>query len=45
LDLIYKKKDRDEWVILLQGKAVLSYVDGSRLKLDVGDYSNSKFKN
>lgn len=31
-------QDRDEWVILLQGKAELSYLDGSRLKLDVGDY-------
>ena len=28
----------DEWVILLQGEAELSYVDDSRIKLKVGDY-------
>lgn len=31
-------QDRDEWIILLQGEAELSYADGSRLKLGVGDY-------
>jgi cupin 2 domain-containing protein len=28
----------DEWVILLQGEAELSYVDASRIKLKAGDY-------
>jgi cupin 2 domain-containing protein len=28
----------DEWVILLQGEAELSYVDDSRIKLKAGDY-------
>ena len=31
-------QDRDEWVILLQGEACLSYVDGSQKKLIAGDY-------
>ena len=31
-------QDRDEWVILLQGKAVLSYEDGSQIELQAGDY-------
>lgn len=31
-------QDRDEWVVLLQGEAELSYADGSRLKLAPGDY-------
>ena len=31
-------QDRNEWVILLQGKAELSYVDNSRIKLTKGDY-------
>ena len=30
--------DRDEWVILLQGKATLSYDDGSQVNLQAGDY-------
>lgn len=29
---------QDEWVILLQGNAELSYSDGSRIQLKVGDY-------
>ena len=28
----------DEWVILLQGEAELSYADDSRIKLKAGDY-------
>ena len=31
-------QDKDEWLILLQGKGELSYEDGSRIKLSVGDY-------
>ena len=31
-------QDKDEWVILLQGEAVLSYEDGSQIKLTAGDY-------
>ena len=31
-------QDRDEWVILLQGEAVLSYDNGSIIKLVAGDY-------
>ncbi len=31
-------QDRDEWVILLQGKATLRYEDGSVYQLSVGDY-------
>ncbi|GAB4544129.1 MAG: hypothetical protein Tsb0014_38070 [Pleurocapsa sp.] len=31
-------QDRDEWVILLQGEAILSYEDGSQIKLTAGDY-------
>ena len=31
-------QDTDEWVILLQGEAELSYADGSRIKLCSGDY-------
>ncbi len=31
-------QDQDEWVILLQGKAELSYADGKRIKLRAGDY-------
>lgn len=30
--------ERDEWVILLQGEACLSYADGSQIKLQAGDY-------
>ena len=31
-------QDKDEWVILLQGEAVLAYADGSQTKLIAGDY-------
>ncbi|MDJ0637146.1 MAG: cupin domain-containing protein [Xenococcaceae cyanobacterium MO_188.B29] len=31
-------QDKDEWVILLQGEAILAYADGSQTKLIVGDY-------
>jgi cupin 2 domain-containing protein len=31
-------QDKDEWLILLQGKGELSYEDGSRIKLTSGDY-------
>ena len=31
-------QNRDEWVILLQGEALLSYADGSTIKLKPGDY-------
>ena len=31
-------QDRDEWLIVLQGEGELSYEDGSRIKLTVGDY-------
>ncbi|ELS01379.1 cupin domain-containing protein [Xenococcus sp. PCC 7305] len=31
-------QDRDEWVMLLQGKAILAYVDGSQIRLKAGDY-------
>lgn len=31
-------QDRDEWVVLLQGQAELSFADGSRLTLNPGDY-------
>jgi len=31
-------QDRDEWVILLQGEAEISYIDSSRTKLTSGDY-------
>jgi len=32
------EQTRDEWVILLQGEAVLGYEDGSRKNLKSGDY-------
>ncbi|MDA0746812.1 MAG: cupin domain-containing protein [bacterium] len=32
-------QDRDEWVVLLQGKAVLSYEDGQTLSLQPGDHT------
>ena len=32
-------QDKDEWLIVLQGEGELSYEDGSRIKLAVGDYS------
>jgi len=31
-------QETDEWVILLQGEAILNYEDGSNLKLTKGDY-------
>ncbi|MEA5480549.1 cupin domain-containing protein [Pseudanabaena galeata UHCC 0370] len=31
-------QELDEWVILLQGEAELSYLDDSRIKLKAGDY-------
>lgn len=31
-------QERDEWVILLQGEAELSYDDDTRVKLKTGDY-------
>ncbi|MEM6612768.1 MAG: cupin domain-containing protein [Cyanobacteria bacterium P01_C01_bin.72] len=32
------EQDKDEWVILLQGGAILSYEDNSIIKLTAGDY-------
>jgi cupin 2 domain-containing protein len=31
-------QDRDEWVTILQGEAILGYADGSTIQLKVGDY-------
>lgn len=31
-------QERDEWVVLLQGTAALSYPDGTQIQLQVGDY-------
>ena len=31
-------QDQDEWVILLQGEAILAYADGSQIRLTAGDY-------
>ncbi len=31
-------QERDEWVLLLQGQAQLSYSDGSTIALNPGDY-------
>ncbi|MEQ8383885.1 MAG: cupin domain-containing protein [Coleofasciculus sp. A1-SPW-01] len=31
-------QQQDEWVILLQGEAILIYDDGSKIELKVGDY-------
>ncbi|GBF79161.1 cupin domain-containing protein [Aphanothece sacrum] len=31
-------QEQDEWVILLQGEAILSYENGSQLNLKAGDY-------
>ncbi len=31
-------QQQDEWVILLQGRAILGYVDGSTLTLQAGDH-------
>jgi Mannose-6-phosphate isomerase len=30
-------QDRDEWVVLLQGRAIISYPDGRQINLDAGD--------
>ncbi len=32
------RQEKDEWVILLQGQASLSYEDGEEVKLIAGDY-------
>ena len=31
-------QDRDEWVVLIQGEAVLEYKDGEKLRLGAGDH-------
>ena len=31
-------QDRDEWVALIQGEAVLEYENGEKLRLDAGDH-------
>jgi len=31
-------QDRDEWVVLVQGEAVLEYEDGDTLRLGAGDH-------
>ena len=31
-------QEQDEWLIVLQGEGELSYEDGSRIKLNKGDY-------
>ena len=31
-------QEKNEWLIVLQGEGELSYEDGSRIKLTVGDY-------
>ncbi len=31
-------QEKDEWVILLQGEAILSYEDGTTINLKSGDY-------
>ena len=31
-------QDKNEWLIVLQGEGELSYKDGSRIKLNPGDY-------
>ncbi|MCC0178918.1 cupin domain-containing protein [Waterburya agarophytonicola K14] len=31
-------QEKNEWLIVLQGEGELSYEDGSRIKLNVGDY-------
>ena len=31
-------QDRDEWVLLIQGEAVLEYETGEKLRLDAGDH-------
>ncbi|MEL7036736.1 MAG: cupin domain-containing protein [Cyanobacteria bacterium J06592_8] len=34
----YYNQEKDEWVMLLQGEATLSYSDGSEIQLKAGDY-------
>ena len=34
------KQDKNEWVILLDGEAVISFKDGKDIKLEKGDYLN-----
>jgi len=34
------EQDKNEWVIVLKGSAVLSFVDGSTVNLMQGDYIN-----
>lgn len=31
-------QERDEWVVLLQGEAVVQYEDGKRIRMCAGDY-------
>ena len=31
-------QDRDEWVVLIRGEAVLEYETGKKLRLDAGDH-------
>ena len=31
-------QERDEWVVLIQGEAVLEYETGGKLRLDAGDH-------
>lgn len=31
-------QDRDEWVVLIQGEAVLEYESGEKLRLNAGDH-------
>ena len=35
---VWYDQERDEWVVLLQGNAVLEYADGSTVNLKNGDY-------
>lgn len=32
------EQEKNEWVLLLQGEAVISYRDGQKINLQVGDY-------
>jgi cupin 2 domain-containing protein len=34
------EQEKDEWVILLKGEAVLTFEDGDDVKLKAGDYLN-----
>lgn len=33
-------QDKDEWVVVLQGKAIITFIDGSEKVLETGDYVN-----